>query len=94
MAKLDEVFLSGMDARNHWPAVLADVAVLWVGVRCDPAVAAARERGRGDSTKSDGSQQTGCEAPCDGRPRRDPVGGDARLRPNILIHIKDLPWVL
>lgn len=45
---LDEVFLSGVDARDRWRAALAGVAVLWVGVRCDPAVATARERGRAD----------------------------------------------
>lgn len=45
---LDEVFLSGVDARNRWQAALADVSVLWVGVRCAPAVAAERERGRED----------------------------------------------
>ena len=44
----DDVFLSGADARDRWRAALADVAVLWVGVRCDPAVAAAREQARGD----------------------------------------------
>jgi chloramphenicol 3-O phosphotransferase len=44
----DDVFLSGVDARNRWQAALAGVLVLWVGVRCDPAVAAERERGRGD----------------------------------------------
>ena len=45
---IDEVFLSGVDARDRWQAALADVSVLWVGVRCDPAVAAGRERGRED----------------------------------------------
>lgn len=45
---LDEVFLSGVDARNRWQAALNDVSVLWVGVHCDPAVAAERERGRSD----------------------------------------------
>jgi chloramphenicol 3-O phosphotransferase len=45
---LDEVFLSGGDARDRWRAALADVAVLWVGVRCDSAVASERERGRAD----------------------------------------------
>lgn len=44
----DDVFLSGAEGRNRWQATLADVAVLWVGVRCDPAVAAERERARGD----------------------------------------------
>lgn len=45
---IDDVFLSGVDARNRWHAALADVAVLWVGVRCDATVAAERERRRGD----------------------------------------------
>ncbi|MGZ3639240.1 MAG: phosphotransferase-like protein, partial [Ktedonobacterales bacterium] len=45
---LDDVFVSGVDAQNRWRAALADVAVLWVGVRCDPAVATEREKGRGD----------------------------------------------
>jgi chloramphenicol 3-O phosphotransferase len=45
---LDEVFLSGVDVRDRWRAALVDVAVLWVGVRCDPTVATERERGRAD----------------------------------------------
>lgn len=45
---IDDVFVSGVDARNRWQAALADVAVLWVGVRCDPAVATERERARED----------------------------------------------
>src|SRR5262249_58592131 len=45
---IDEVFLSGVDAYNRWHAALADRSVLWVGVRCDPAVATERERGRPD----------------------------------------------
>ena len=45
---IDEVFLSGVEARARWQAALSGVAVLWVGVRCDPAVAAERERSRGD----------------------------------------------
>ena len=45
---VDEVFLSGIDARNRWQVALADVSVLWVGVRCDPAVATERERCRDD----------------------------------------------
>lgn len=45
---IDDVFVSGVDARDRWRAALADVSVLWVGVRCDPTVAAERERGRGD----------------------------------------------
>jgi len=45
---MDEAFLSGVDARSRWQAALGNVSVLWVGVRCDPAVAAERERARGD----------------------------------------------
>lgn len=45
---IDDVFLSGVDARNRWQAALVNVSVLWVGVRCDPAVAAERELRRRD----------------------------------------------
>jgi chloramphenicol 3-O phosphotransferase len=45
---VDDVFLSGVDARDRWRAALADISVLWVGVRCDPAVATERERDRAD----------------------------------------------
>jgi chloramphenicol 3-O phosphotransferase len=45
---IDDVFLSGVDARNRWQTALSDVSVLWVGVRCDPAIAAERERSRED----------------------------------------------
>lgn len=45
---IDDVFLSGVDSRNRWHAALADVSILWVGVRCDAAVATERERRRGD----------------------------------------------
>ena len=45
---IDDAFVSGLDARNRWQATLSDVSVLWVGVSCEPAVAAERERARGD----------------------------------------------
>lgn len=45
---VDDVFVSGVAARDRWQAALGDLSVLWVGVRCDPAVAAAREHARGD----------------------------------------------
>jgi chloramphenicol 3-O phosphotransferase len=45
---IEDVFISGVESRNRWQAALAGVAVLWVGVYCDPAVAAERERSRGD----------------------------------------------
>ena len=45
---IDDVFVSGVAARDRWQAALAGASVLWVGVRCDPAVATAREASRGD----------------------------------------------
>jgi len=47
---VDEVLLDGADAQTRWRATLGDLAVLWVGVRCDPDVASARELARGDRT--------------------------------------------
>jgi len=45
---LDEVFMGGRSSQERLASALADVPVVWVGVRCDPEVAAARERGRPD----------------------------------------------
>jgi chloramphenicol 3-O phosphotransferase len=45
---LDEVFLSGGSAQASLGFALQGVGVLWVGVRCDPVVAAAREARRID----------------------------------------------
>ncbi|MEV7596779.1 AAA family ATPase [Kitasatospora sp. NPDC089797] len=45
---VDEVFLGGAASQQRWRAALDGLDVLWVGVRCDPAVAAAREAARGD----------------------------------------------
>src|SRR5262245_4275542 len=45
---VEDVFVSGVETRNKWQAALAELAVLWVGVRCDAAVAAVREQERGD----------------------------------------------
>lgn len=45
---LDEVFLGGGAAQQRWLSVFDGLCVLWVGVRCDPAVAAERETARGD----------------------------------------------
>ncbi|MFD5465471.1 chloramphenicol phosphotransferase CPT [Kitasatospora sp. NPDC127059] len=45
---VDEVFLGGAASQQRWRTALAGLDVLWVGVRCDPAVAAAREAARGD----------------------------------------------
>ena len=45
---IDEVLLGGATGQQRWQRGLAGLEVLWVGVRCDPAVAAAREAARGD----------------------------------------------
>ena len=48
---LDEVFLDGGDSQVRLQTALAGLAVLWVGVRCHPAVAESRELRRPDRTK-------------------------------------------
>ncbi len=45
---VDEVFLGGAASQQRWKAGLGPLRVLWVGVRCDSAVAAGREIARGD----------------------------------------------
>lgn len=45
---VDEVFLCGPDSQQRWRTALTGIDVLWVGVRCDPDVAAGRETARGD----------------------------------------------
>lgn len=45
---LDEVFLGGAASQQRWKKALATLQVLWVGVRCERAVAAGREIARGD----------------------------------------------
>ena len=45
---VDEAFLGGAASQQRWLTALGALQVLWVGVRCDGAVAAAREVARGD----------------------------------------------
>jgi chloramphenicol 3-O phosphotransferase len=45
---LDEVFLGGAASQQRWREALGALPVLWVGVRCDSAVAGGREIARGD----------------------------------------------
>jgi chloramphenicol 3-O phosphotransferase len=45
---VDEVFLGGAASQQRWKKALDGLQVLWVGVRCDSAVAAGREIARGD----------------------------------------------
>jgi chloramphenicol 3-O phosphotransferase len=45
---VDEVFLGGAASQQRWRDALSGLQVLWVGVRCESAIAAAREIARGD----------------------------------------------
>ena len=45
---IDEVFLGGGASRARLRSALGGLSVVWIGVRCDAAVAEARERRRGD----------------------------------------------
>jgi chloramphenicol 3-O phosphotransferase len=45
---IDDVFLSGGVSQQRTRRYLAGLDVLWVGVRCDPGIAAGREIARGD----------------------------------------------
>ncbi|MFG3282971.1 chloramphenicol phosphotransferase CPT [Streptomyces sp. NPDC048111] len=45
---LDEVLLDGAAGQRRWTRALDGLDVLWVGIRCDPDTAAAREIARGD----------------------------------------------
>lgn len=47
---IDEVFLGGAASQQRWQKALDGLDVLWVGVRCDSAVAEGREIARGDRT--------------------------------------------
>lgn len=48
---VDDVFLAGAASQQRWRKALAGLDVLWVGVRCEAAVAAGREIARGDRPK-------------------------------------------
>lgn len=54
---VDEVFLGGVASQARWRSALVGLDALWVGVRCDPAVAEARERTRGDRVPGMARQQ-------------------------------------
>jgi chloramphenicol 3-O phosphotransferase len=45
---IDDVLLGGAASQERWRKALSGVSVLWVGVRCESAVAAGREVARGD----------------------------------------------
>ena len=56
---VDEVFLDGAASQARWQHGLAGLDVLWVGVRCEPEVAAARELARGDRVPGMAAHQAG-----------------------------------
>lgn len=54
---VDEVFLGQAASQQRWQRALDGLDVLWVGVRCDSAVAAAREIARGDRARGMAASQ-------------------------------------
>jgi chloramphenicol 3-O phosphotransferase len=54
---VDEVLLDGAVDGSRWRDALHDLDVCWVGVRCAPHIAAAREAERGDRPPGSAQQQ-------------------------------------
>jgi chloramphenicol 3-O phosphotransferase len=54
---VDDVFLGGPHSRERRQKALAGLDVLWVGVRCDSAVAEGREIARGDRVRGMAASQ-------------------------------------
>jgi chloramphenicol 3-O phosphotransferase len=54
---VDDVFLGGPHSQARWQKALAGLDVLWVGVRCDRAVAEGREIARGDRVRGMAASQ-------------------------------------
>ncbi|GAA2393634.1 chloramphenicol phosphotransferase CPT [Streptomyces coeruleofuscus] len=54
---VDDVFLGGPHSQQRWQKALDGLDVLWVGVRCDSAVAAGRETARGDRVRGMAASQ-------------------------------------
>jgi chloramphenicol 3-O phosphotransferase len=54
---VDEVFLGGAASQQRWQKAADGLTVLWVGVRCDAAVAAGREIARGDRVRGMAASQ-------------------------------------
>jgi chloramphenicol 3-O phosphotransferase len=57
---VDEVFLDGGGNQERLRAVFGGLGVLWVGVKCDPEVARAREALRPDRVKGQADSQMPC----------------------------------
>ncbi|MET9609868.1 chloramphenicol phosphotransferase CPT [Streptomyces sp. NPDC006512] len=54
---IDDVFLGGAGSQRRWRKALGELSVLWVGVRCEGAVAAGRELARGDRIRGMAASQ-------------------------------------
>ncbi|MGW7288849.1 chloramphenicol phosphotransferase CPT [Streptomyces sp. NPDC054847] len=54
---VDDVFLGGAASQQRWQKALGGLPVLWVGVRCESAVAAGREIARGDRVQGMAASQ-------------------------------------
>ena len=56
---IDDVLLGGGEGQRRWEGVFGELDVLWVGVRCDPLIAAGREIARGDRVPGMAASQAG-----------------------------------
>jgi chloramphenicol 3-O phosphotransferase len=54
---VDDVFLGGAESQRRWRKALDGLDVLWVGVKCESAVAAGREIARGDRVRGMAASQ-------------------------------------
>ena len=54
---IDDVFLGGAASQQRWQRAVGDLAVVWVGVRCDGVVAARREVARADRVRGMATSQ-------------------------------------
>ncbi|MEV6792662.1 chloramphenicol phosphotransferase CPT [Streptomyces sp. NPDC051320] len=54
---VDDVFLGGAASQGRWQKALGGLDALWVGVRCESAVAAGREVARGDRIRGMAASQ-------------------------------------
>ncbi|MFG2757948.1 chloramphenicol phosphotransferase CPT [Streptomyces wuyuanensis] len=54
---VDDVFLGGAASQQRWQKALDGMDVLWVGVRCESAVATGREVARGDRVRGMAASQ-------------------------------------
>ncbi len=56
-AIVDDVFLGGTSSQQRWRDAAGDVQTVFVGVHCDPQIAAGRELARGDRTRGMAERQ-------------------------------------